>query len=140
MLIHLFSQQKIAKAESELFILNLEDPQFVGFVGGDVRRIADGSSSHFAGVLKLGLKKAVEFKRRSNGALLQCTIPHCPRNTHPVTYCFVGSNLYCPNCPVPRRDYNYSMYKPVPLYMCTGCRSRRNEDHQSCKQCSRRFV
>ena len=145
MLIHLSSQKKIAKMESELFILNLKDPQLIGFVSGNIRRIADGSSSHLAGALKLGLKKAIEFKRRSNGVLLRCPMSRCPRSANPVTYWFVGSNVHCPNCPAPppapRRDYNYPMYNPIPPYMqCAGCGFQRTNDRQSCEKCSRRFV
>ena len=144
-LTHFFSQQKIAKTESELFILNLKDPQLVGFVSGNIRRITDGSSSHFAGALKLGLKKAVEFKRRGNGVLLRCPMSHCPRSINPVTYWFVGSNVHCPNCPAPSpapwRGHNYPMYKPMPPCMqCAGCGVERAEDRQSCRNCSRRFV
>ena len=125
------SQKKIAEKESETFIPNLEDPKLIGFVSENMGRIADGSSSKLAGAMKLGLKKAVEFKRRRNGVSLRCPRNGCARNIIPVSRSSVGSNRICPNCS--NSSANYYM-------QCTGCGYRRTSNYDSCLGCKKRFV
>ena len=112
MLTCLFSQEKITKMESELFILNLRDPKLAGMMKGDNGRVADGSPSHFAGALKLGLKKAIELKRRSKGVLLQC--PGCGGKA------YFNSNWYTPDESGP---------------FCTNCPSSWNRTRMECGFC-----
>jgi len=125
------AQQKIMKMESEFFIPNPKDPKLIGFVSDNVGRIADGSSSHFASPLKLGLKKAGEVKRRRKGVQLRCPRNGCPRFLKPFPYSSVGSNLFCLVCPRSPNSYYLT---------CTGCGSRRTSEYGSCQDCRKNFV
>lgn len=129
---HLFSQEKIMDMESELFIPNLKNPKLIDLVRKNIGRISSGSSSHCAGALTLGLKKAVEFKKQNKGVLLRCPRGGCARHTNPVFYSSVGSNVFCTNC-----SGTYANY-----YMqCTGCGYQRtNGSFTSCQSCRKRFV
>ena len=120
--------------ESELFILNLKDPKLVAIVSGNIEQPAvSGSSSHLASALNLGLEKGVESQRRRRGALLQCTRSGCMRNTHPVAYSLVGSNIFCSTCTDSWGSYSVYM-------QCASCRYQRAGNYQSCQSCRRRFV
>ena len=123
----LFSQGKVKTMESELFILNLKDPRLIGLVRGDIGWIADESSSHFAGALKLGLKKVVGLKRQSMGVQVRCRRCGYRLNTHTSRY-------YPAPCPIcPRSDWNDSEY-----YMeCAACLDRRTGYNPQCKNCKR---
>ena len=116
--------------ESKLFILNLKDPKLIGMMSGDIERVANGTPSHFAGALKLGLKKAVELKRRSKGVLLQCL--QCGGKLY-FNSDWRGSNNgsgpLCPNC-------SGSWNK---IYMqCGFCgNSGMVGDYTSCQNCKR---
>lgn len=115
--------------ECQLLISNFKDPKTIGLVKARIRNISDGSSSHCAGVLKLGLKKASELKKQNRGMLLRCPRSGCARNTTPVSLSANGSNIYCPNC-------GYGNY-----YMqCTGCSYARTSNYTSCQSCRKRFA
>ena len=117
--------------ESELLIPNLKDPRLVSLVSENIGRIADGSSSHCAGALKLGLKKGVEFKRQNKGVKLRCPRTSCPRYTNPVPYSSLGSNVFCLSCVNAYGNY----------YMqCVGCGYQRTSTYTSCQSCRKRFV
>ena len=120
-----FSQKKVMTMESDLFILSLKDPGLIGPVSGSIGRIADESPSHFAGALKLGLKKAVELKRQRMGVQLRC--PRCGYkvNTHTSWY----QPLPCLNCPNDRWN-NYYM-------KCAACLDRGVQHDPQCKNCKR---
>ena len=112
-------------------ILNLKDPQLIGMMSGDIGRVADGTPSHFASALKLGLKKAIELKRRSKGILLHCS--EC------------GSQLYF------KSDWyrtNYESGPPCPSCLgswseaynvmeCDFCRQGVIGGYISCQNCKR---
>ena len=126
-----FSQEKIMEMESELLIPNLKDPRLVSLVSENIGRIADGSSSHCAGALKLGLKKGVEFKRQGKGMKLRCPRGGCARQINPVPYSSVGSTIYCLNCVNVYGNY----------YMqCVGCGYQRVGAYTSCQSCRKKFA
>lgn len=129
---HLLSQERIKRIESEVFIPNLKDPKLIGFMSGNIERIADGSFPHLASVLELGLNKAAELRRRRKGVLLWCSQCGCPGSMSPVPYSSVGSNLFCTTC---LNSSNGSRYMH-----CAGCFSQRTEIYESCKNCWERFV
>ena len=121
----LFSQGKVKTMESEIFILNLKDPRLIGLVRGDIGQTADESSSHFAGALKLGLKKAVGLKRQSMGVQLRCRRCGYRLNTHTSRY----YSALCPNCP--STDWNEYYLE------CAACLDRGAGYDPQCKNCKR---
>ena len=125
------SQEKIMGIESELFIPNLKDPKLIDLVSENIGRIADGSSSHCGGALKLGLKKAVEFKKLNKGVQLRCPRGGCPWYTTPTSYSNVGGNVYCPSCVGVRGSY---------YLQCVGCGCQRTSAYTSCQNCKKRFA
>ena len=69
--------------ECELLISSFKDPKTIALVKEDIGRISDGSSSHCAGALKLGLKKGFELKKQQRGVLLRCPRVGCTETLHP---------------------------------------------------------
>ena len=59
-----FSQENITEMQCELLVSDFRDPKTIALVKETIERISDGSSPHSGGVLKLGLKKAIEFKKK----------------------------------------------------------------------------
>ena len=131
-LIFSFSQEKIREMECELLTSIYTDPGTIELVKENIGHISDGSSSHCASALKLGLKKAFELKKQKRFVLLRCPRAGCARNTTPVPYSAVGANVYCTNC-----QYNYGSY-----YMqCAGCSyGRTNGSYVSCQSCGKKFL
>ena len=126
-----FRQDEIMEMECDLLISKSKDPKTITLVKKHIKRISDGSSSQCASALKLGLKKASELKKQNRGMLLRCPRQGCARNTTPVSYSVVGSNVYCQNC-----QYSYGSY-----YMqCTGCSYARTSNYTSCQSCRKKFA
>ncbi|KAF9785437.1 hypothetical protein BJ322DRAFT_830823 [Thelephora terrestris] len=125
------AEEKIMEMESEIFIPNLKDPKLIGLVSDNIGRIADGSSPHGAGALKLGLKKAVESKKQSRGVLLRCPRNGCLWFNTPAAYASVGANIYCPYC--------YGVYGGYYL-QCVGCSYQRTSSYASCQSCQKKFI
>jgi len=130
-----FSQEKIMEMQCELLTSKHNDPGTIALVKENIGHISDGSSSHCAGALKLGFKKAIELKKQKRqppGVLLRCPRYGCARNTTPVPYSTVGGNVYCTNC-----QYNYGNY-----YMqCVGCSyNRTSGSYLSCQSCGKKFL
>ena len=116
--------------ECDLLISKFKDPKTIGLVKEKIGHMSDGSSSHCAGVLKLGLKKAFELKKQKNCVLLRCSRNGCAKYTTPISYSANGSNIYCPDC---RRYGNYYM-------QCTGCSYARTSNYTSCQSCGKKFL
>ena len=133
MLTYLFSQENVAKMESELFILNLKDPKLIAIVSGNIKQAVSGSSSHLAAALKLGLEMGVASKRRRRSALLQCPRCGCTWDTDPASPSFVGSKVFCLNCRDTWGGYNTFM-------QCASCEHQRTGGYTSCQSCGRRFL
>ena len=130
----LLSQGKIMEMQCELLVSSFQDPKTIALVKENLGHISDGSSSHCAGALKLGFKKAFELKKQKRqppGVLLRCTRYGCARNTTPVSYSVIGSNVYCQSC-----QYNYGSY----CMQCVGCGWTRNGNYASCQSCRKTFI
>jgi len=123
-------QEKIKEIECGLLVSNFRDPKTVGLVKENIGRSSDGSSSHRAGALKLGLRKAFELKKQkkqSPGVLLRCGNHQCVRHNDPTPYLFVGSDLYCSQC-----GSHYMR--------CVGWGYARTGAHASCHGCGKNFI
>ena len=120
------SQDKIMEMQCDLLISNFRNPATITLMQENIGRISDGSSSHHASPLKLGFKKALEFKKRRGGPLLRCSNSSCEWHSNPVSYSFVGSNIYCIWC---------SSYMH-----CTGCGNQRTNNYTSCWGCGKEFM
>ena len=148
------------ETQCKLLISNFKDPKTIRLMKENIARSSDGSSSHSAGAVKLGLKKAfelkqqaVEFKKQQEraaelkkqqeqaaelerqkkaGVQLRCSRVGCARYNTPVAYSAVGSNLYCQIC-TPAGYGNYYM-------QCVGCNYQRTANYTSCQSCSKKFL
>ena len=121
------SQKEIMEMECELLISNFKNPKTIGHLKEKIGYISDGSSPHCAGALKLGLKKAIEHKKRERGVLLRCRNYSCGWHHSPVSYSSVGSNTHCLSC---------GTY----CTQCTGCGYDRTSNYTSCQSCGKRFM
>ena len=63
-LMQLLSQQEIMELQCGLLVSSFRDQNTIARMKENIGRISDGSSSHCAGALKLGLKKAFELKKK----------------------------------------------------------------------------
>jgi len=125
-----FSQEKIKEMECELLVSNFRDAKTVALVKDNIGRSSDGSSSHRAGALKLGLRKAFELKKQKKqppGVLLRCYSNLCSLHNNLVSRSSVGSNGHCPKCD------NYYM-------ACVDCGHVRDGDYASCQGCGKSFA
>jgi len=123
----LFSQEKIKEMECELLVSNFRNPETIALVKENIGQSSDGSSSHRASMLKLGLRKASELKKQKRqlpGVLLRCSDPRCAWRDNPVPSSTAG---YCPNC-----GYRHWM-------MCVGCDTMRTSNYTSCQGCVERI-
>jgi len=126
------SQEKIMEMEFEVLTPNFKDPKTIGLMKENIGHISDGSSSHCAGALKFGFKKAFELKKRKRFVLLRCRRAGCARNTTPVPYSAVGANVYCTDC-----QYSYGTY----FMQCDGCSyNRTHGSYVSCQNCGKKFL
>jgi len=124
-----FRQYEIMDMQCDLLISDFRDPTTITLVQENIGRISHGSSSHHASALKLGFKKALEFKKREGRALLRCFNSSCRWHSNPVSYSSVGSNIYCTRC----SNYRYYM-------QCTGCGNQRTSNNPSCWSCGKEFM
>jgi hypothetical protein len=128
MLTRLSSQDKIMEMECELLISSFKTPKTIDLVGEKIGRIADGSFSHSANALKLGLKKAFDLKKQPPGVKLQCPWTSCSGYDNHLSITSVGTvDYYCQLC--------LSYY-----LQCVGCGCERTSNHASCQSCGERFV
>jgi len=118
--------------ECELLISNFNDPKTIALVKENIGHISDGSSSHCAGVLKLGLKKAFELKKKKRqppGVKLRCIFySGCAWYGKDIPYSSVGSRLPCPD---PTCGY---------MMQCAGCGYQRDGAYASCQSCGKMFI
>ena len=61
------SQQEIMEWQCELLVSSSRGANTIAGVKQNIGHMSDGSSSHCAGALKLGLKKAFELKKKWKG-------------------------------------------------------------------------
>ena len=113
--------------ECELLISNFKNPKTIDLVNDNIGSISDGSSSHSANALKLGLKKAFDLKKspHQNCTKLRCSSSYCGWNSGSgISYSSVG--LYCGSCN---------------SYMkCVSCGYQRTSNYSSCQSCGKSFV
>ena len=129
-----FSHEKIMEAQCELLISNFNDSKMIAIVKENIRRISDGSSSHCAGALNLGLKKAFELKKQKRqppGVWLRCSRSGCGWHSCEVPYSMVGQHTYCQVC----RHSHGKRY-----LQCIGCSFNRTGAYASCQSCGMRFL
>ena len=125
------SQNRIMEMQYELLISKFNNPETIAAVKESIGTISDGTSSHCAGALKLGLKKGFDLKKQKRqppGMLLRCTYSGCEWYNNHVSYSSVGSNTYCPHC-----NCGYYM-------QCVGCGYSRTSSYQSCQGCGKTFI
>ena len=120
--------------ECELLISQFKDSKTIELVNQNIGQISGGSSSHSAGALKLGLKKAFDLKKQKQqppppvGGSLLCTSPNCAWNSGPgIPYSSIGLNVACTNC------NSYYM-------KCIACGTARAGNYASCRSCNKSFV
>lgn len=129
----LTSQDKIMEMECELLIKSFKNPNTVDLVNENIGRIADGSSSHSADALKLGLKKAFDLKKQPPGVKLRCSWTGCTSYNNHVSVTSIPINVYyCQTC------YNRGYYNHY--FQCVSCGTNRAGNFTSCQSCAKRFI
>ena len=133
MLTRLPSQDKIMEMECELLISSFKNPKTVDLVNENIGRIADGSSSHSADALKLGLKKAFELKKQPAGVKLRCPWTGCASYNNHVSISSIPNGVtYCQPC------YNRGYRSHI--FQCTSCNQNRTSNYTACQSCGKRFI
>ena len=120
--------------ECELLISKFKNPKTINLVNQNIEQISDGSSSHSAGALKLGLKKAFDLKKQKQqppppvGTKLLCASDSCAWNSGPgIPYSSIAPYLACPQCDA--------------CYMkCVACGFIRTKSYTSCQSCKKPFL
>ena len=120
--------------ECALLISNFKSPKTIDLVNQNIGQISDGSSSHSAGALKLGLKKAFDLKKQKQqpplpvGTKLLCPSSGCALYSGlGISYSSIGSSGYCTNC-------NMHHLK------CVACGYTRLGNYASCQGCNKAFA
>lgn len=132
----LFSQEKVTEMQWDLLITNFKDPKMIALVKEIVGQISSGSSSHCAGTLKLGLKKAFELKKKkkwSRGVLLRCPYSSCLRRSLHISASSTGANGFCCQLCLSRGLGSRFL-------QCAGCGYDRTGNYRSCQRCGERFA
>ena len=127
-----FSQKEILEMECDLLVSNFKGPNTLALVKQNIKHISEGSSSHCAGALKLGLEKAFKRKIQSNRVKLRCSYSSCTWYNNHVSYSAIGSGAYyCQVCV--NRGWNHYL-------QCVGCGNNRTSNYASCQSCGKNFV
>ena len=126
------SQKRIMEMQCDLLVSNFKDLKTIALVKENIGNVSDGSSSHSADALKLGLKMAFELKRQ-NCARLRCSHGNCPwYNSHP-SYSTVGPTIHCQSC-IDRGWGNRYL-------QCVSCGYQRTgTSYSSCQSCRKMFI
>ena len=125
------SHKDIQEMQFDLLISNSKNPKTIALVKENIGHISDGSLSHCAESLKLGLKKAFDLKKQNKqppGVKLRCSSSYCSLYTNHVSisYLNVRQNSRCPNCS------NWMQ--------CVGCGYNRTTNYPSCQSCRKNFA
>ena len=131
----MFSQEELMETQWDLIMANFKDQKTAGLVRENLEVISSGSSPYRADVLRLGLKKAFELKKKKTRppvppapVQLQCSDSDCAwHTTQKWNLPSIGSALFCHWC---RNSY----------YQCTGCGSNRTSNYASCQGCGAMFA
>ena len=119
--------------QCDLLTSNFKDPKMTSLMKENIERIktSEGSLSHGAGPLKLGLRKAFELKKQRRippGVKLRCPYSSCQKYNTTIPYSSAQSNGLCPGT-----GRNHWLE-------CVGCGSTRGGNHASCESCEEMFV
>ena len=143
----MFSQEELMETQWDLVMANFKDQKTAGLVRENLADMSSGSSPYRADVLRLGLNKAFELKKKKTRApvppvppappapvQLQCSASDCAwHSTQKWKLSSIGSDLFCHLCIAQgRSNVNY--------YQCTGCGFNRTGNHASCQGCGAMFV
>jgi len=92
-------QKEILEMQCDFLVSSCKSPSTVALVKQSIRQISDGSSSHSAGALKLGLEKAFNSRKQANRVKLRCSYTSCTSYSNHVSYSSIGSGTYyCQMC------------------------------------------
>ena len=131
-----FSQEKITEVWCDLLVSNFRDPKTITLMKEYIGHIFDGSLSHCADTLKLGLRKALNLKKQRIGVKLRCPWKECPRHTaggNLVLYSSVGSKIYCYSKDIMGREVKGCL-------QCDGCGWKRTSNSAACQGCGKWFL
>ena len=130
----MFSREELMETQCDLVIANLGDPKTIVLVRENIKDFSSGSSPYRADVLRLGLKKAFELKKKKTRApvppevRLRCSNPGCGwHRTQKWRLEDIGLALFCHLC--------LNSY-----YQCTDCGSNRTSNYASCQGCRAIFA
>lgn len=103
--------------QCDLLVSNFKDQKTITLVKENIEHISNGSSSHRAAALQLGLEKAFEFKKRRGQhsvTQLRCSRLGCPSSINHVSYSSIGVDaVFCQTC---SNLGHYNWY-----LLCAGC-------------------
>ena len=124
------SHKDIQEMQFDLLISNSKNPKTIALVKENIGHISDGSLSHCAESLKLGLKKAFDLKKQKKhppGVKLRCSSTYCTWYSNHVPYSNVQRNSCCSSC--------------GSWMQCVGCGyNRTNYSYASCQSCQKKFI
>ena len=125
------SQERTMEMQCDILVPYFRKSDTIALVKENIGRVSDGSSSHSADALRLGLKKAFELKQQ-NRVRLRCSHDSCPWYINHPSYSSVGSNIHCQSCA--HRGLGR-------LYLhCAGCGYNRTANYSSCQSCAKMFI
>ena len=135
----MFSREELMETQCDLVIANLKDPKTIALVRENIKDFSSGSSPYRADVLRLGLKKAFELKKKKIRATvppevwLRCSNSDCEwHRTQIWRVVNVGPGLVCNLCSSQRGTISYCQ--------CTGCGFNRTGNYASCQGCGAKFA
>ena len=127
-----FSQENILEARWDLLISDFREQKTVALVKGNIGHVFDGSLSHCADTLKLGLRKAFDSKKERTCVKLRCACGSCQWYNNYPTYSSVGLNTFCQMCLSHSWGNRY--------LQCVGCGHTRSTVCTSCQGCGKKFI
>jgi hypothetical protein len=119
------SHSEIAEMQCALLMSNSRDLNTIALVKENIGGVFDGSLSHCADSLKLGLKKAFELKRQERRPL-RCSNGYCAGYNNYTSCSSVSANSCCAYC-------GHWM-------QCVACGYNRCGNYASCQGCGKRFL
>ena len=127
------SQKEILEMECDLLVSSSKSRDTVALVKKNIKHISDGSSSHCADALKLGLEKAFKSRKQTNCVKLRCSYTSCTSYSNHVSYSSIGSgSYYCQMCSSRGWGNRY--------FQCVGCGYNRTSNFTSCQSCGKTFA
>ena len=135
----MFSQGELMETQWDIVIANLKDPKTIALLKENIEDFSSGSSPYRADVLRRGLRKAFELKKKKAPApvlsevRLRCSNSGCAwHSTQKWRLVDIGTAIFCHLCPGHGRGNSY--------YQCTDCGSNRTDNYASCQGCGVMFA